>query len=151
MPRYFILILVCGLVGIFYFPINIGFLIIPIDEVIFFRGVFPQPPTSIDRASKYLGRWGQYTHYNYRIMIWDCYRSFCGQTEVLAAAVYIPSTHHYIHYISLYKIISIIYIYTYIYIHPILHHYIHTYLLYVPIIHHSIHYISTTCPYYTPL
>ena len=29
------------------FPINIGFLIIPIDELIFFRGVFPQPPTSI--------------------------------------------------------------------------------------------------------
>ena len=30
----------------FYFPINIGFLIIPIDELIFFRGV-AQPPTSI--------------------------------------------------------------------------------------------------------
>ena len=29
----------------FYFPINIGFLIIPIDELIFFRGV-SQPPTS---------------------------------------------------------------------------------------------------------
>ena len=29
------------------FPINIGFVIIPIDELIFFRGVFPQPPTSI--------------------------------------------------------------------------------------------------------
>ena len=36
--------LVGGLVAIFYFPINIGFLIIPIDELIFFRGV-AQPPT----------------------------------------------------------------------------------------------------------
>ena len=35
--------LVGGLVAIFYFPINIGFLI-PIDELIFFRGV-NQPPT----------------------------------------------------------------------------------------------------------
>ena len=34
-----------GLVAIFYFPINIGLLIIPIDELIFFRGV-AQPPTS---------------------------------------------------------------------------------------------------------
>ena len=40
-----IIFLVGGLVAIFYFPINIGFLIIPIDEVIFFRGV-AQPPTS---------------------------------------------------------------------------------------------------------
>ena len=31
--------LVGGLVAIFYFPINIGLLIIPIDELIFFRGV----------------------------------------------------------------------------------------------------------------
>ena len=31
--------LVGGLVAIFYFPINIGFLIIPIYELIFFRGV----------------------------------------------------------------------------------------------------------------
>ena len=31
--------LIGGLVAIFYFPINIGLLIIPIDEVIFFRGV----------------------------------------------------------------------------------------------------------------
>ena len=30
----------------FYFPRNIGCLIIPIDEVIFFRGV-AQPPTSL--------------------------------------------------------------------------------------------------------
>ena len=30
--------------NIFYFPINIGFLVIPIDELIFFRGV-AQPPT----------------------------------------------------------------------------------------------------------
>ena len=37
--------LVGGLVAIFYFPRNIGFLIIPIDEIIFFRGV-AQPPTS---------------------------------------------------------------------------------------------------------
>ena len=36
--------LVGGLVAIFYFPINIGFRIIPIDELIFFRGV-AQPPT----------------------------------------------------------------------------------------------------------
>ena len=36
--------LVGGLVAIFYFPINIGLLIIPIDELIFFRGV-AQPPT----------------------------------------------------------------------------------------------------------
>ena len=48
LPRYFILILILvgGLVAIFYFPINIGFLIIPIDKLIFFRGFFPQPPTS---------------------------------------------------------------------------------------------------------
>ena len=39
-------ILVGGLVAIFYFPINIGCLIIPIDELIFFRGV-TQPPTRI--------------------------------------------------------------------------------------------------------
>ena len=38
--------LVGGLEHQFYFPINIGNLIIPIDEVIFFRGV-AQPPTSI--------------------------------------------------------------------------------------------------------
>ena len=38
-------LLVGGLVAIFYFSINIGFLIIPIDELIFFRGV-AQPPTS---------------------------------------------------------------------------------------------------------
>ena len=37
-------LLVGGLVAIFYCPINIGFLIIPIDELIFFRGV-AQPPT----------------------------------------------------------------------------------------------------------
>ena len=36
--------LVVWLPSIFYFPINIGFLIIPIDELIFFRGV-AQPPT----------------------------------------------------------------------------------------------------------
>ena len=35
--------LVGGLDAIFYFPINIGFLIIPIDELIFSRGV-AQPP-----------------------------------------------------------------------------------------------------------
>ena len=40
-------ILVGGLVAIFYFPMTIGNVIIPIDELIFFRGVFPQPPTSI--------------------------------------------------------------------------------------------------------
>ena len=39
-------ILVGGLVAIFYFPRNIGNVIIPIDELIFFRGV-AQPPTSI--------------------------------------------------------------------------------------------------------
>ena len=38
-------LLVGGLEHQFYFPINIGFLIIPIDELIFFRGV-AQPPTS---------------------------------------------------------------------------------------------------------
>ena len=32
-------VLVGGLVAIFYVPINIGILIIPIDELIFFRGV----------------------------------------------------------------------------------------------------------------
>ena len=39
----------CWLVvrNIFYFPINIGLLIIPIDELIFFRGV-AQPPTRLD-------------------------------------------------------------------------------------------------------
>ena len=37
--------LVGGLVAIFYFQIYIGLLIIPIDELIFFRGV-AQPPTS---------------------------------------------------------------------------------------------------------
>ena len=37
--------LVGGLEHQFYFPINIGNVIIPIDEVIFFRGV-AQPPTS---------------------------------------------------------------------------------------------------------
>ena len=31
--------------NIFYFPIDIGILIIPIDEIIFFRGV-AEPPTS---------------------------------------------------------------------------------------------------------
>ena len=31
----------------FYFPRNIGLLIIPIDELIFFRGV-AQPPTRLD-------------------------------------------------------------------------------------------------------
>ena len=36
--------LVGGLVAIFYCPINLGNLIIPIDELIFFRGV-AQPPT----------------------------------------------------------------------------------------------------------
>ena len=36
--------LVGGLVAIFDFPINIGFIIIPIDELIFFRGL-AQPPT----------------------------------------------------------------------------------------------------------
>ena len=38
--------LVDGLEHQFYFPINIGLLIIPIDELIFFRGV-AQPPTSV--------------------------------------------------------------------------------------------------------
>ena len=41
------LLLVGGLEHQFYFPINIGFLIIPIDELIFFRGV-AQPPTRLD-------------------------------------------------------------------------------------------------------
>ena len=41
-------LLVGGLVAIFYFPRNIGFLVlvIPIDELIFFRGV-AQPPTRL--------------------------------------------------------------------------------------------------------
>ena len=39
--------LVGGLVAIFYCSINIGLLIIPIDDLIFFRGVF-QPPTRFD-------------------------------------------------------------------------------------------------------
>ena len=39
--------LVGGLVAICYFPIYKGNLIIPIDEVIFFRGVQPQPPTVV--------------------------------------------------------------------------------------------------------
>ena len=42
--------LVGGLVAIYCFPRNIGFLINPIDEVIFFRGVFPQPPTRSPQA-----------------------------------------------------------------------------------------------------
>ena len=37
--------LVGGLVAIFYCPINIGNVIIPNDELIFFRGVGIQPPT----------------------------------------------------------------------------------------------------------
>ena len=37
--------LVGGLVAIFYFPINIGFLIIPIDVHIFQRGSKHQPVT----------------------------------------------------------------------------------------------------------
>ena len=37
--------LVGGLVAMFCFPMNIGNVIIPIDELIFFRGV-AQPPTS---------------------------------------------------------------------------------------------------------
>ena len=41
--------LVGGLVAIFYVPRNIGNLIIPIDELIFFRGV-AQPPTSFNYA-----------------------------------------------------------------------------------------------------
>ena len=45
MPCVYI-ILVGGLEHQFYFPKNIGFLIIPIDELMFFRGV-AQPPTSI--------------------------------------------------------------------------------------------------------
>ena len=44
-----IIFLVGGLVAIFYFPINIGFLIIPTDELIFFRGV-AQPPTNFGLA-----------------------------------------------------------------------------------------------------
>ena len=39
--------LVGALVAIFYFPRNIGNVIIPIDELIFFRGV-AQPPTRWD-------------------------------------------------------------------------------------------------------
>ena len=35
--------MVGGLVAIVYFPINIGNLIIPIDELIFFRGVAYPP------------------------------------------------------------------------------------------------------------
>ena len=38
--------LVGGLVNIVYFPINIGNVIIPINELIFFRGV-AQPPTRL--------------------------------------------------------------------------------------------------------
>ena len=44
-PHETIILLVGGLVAIFYFPIFVGFLIIPTDEIIFFRGV-AQPPTS---------------------------------------------------------------------------------------------------------
>ena len=43
-----IISLVGGLEHQFYFPIYKGNLIIPIDELILFRGVFPQPPTSHD-------------------------------------------------------------------------------------------------------
>ena len=35
-----------GLEHQFYFPMNLGLLIIPIDELIFFRGVAQKPPTS---------------------------------------------------------------------------------------------------------
>ena len=41
-------LLVGGLVAIFYFPIWLGNLIIPIDELIFFRGVAFKPPTRWD-------------------------------------------------------------------------------------------------------
>ena len=43
----YILILVGGLEHQFYFPRNIGNFIIPIDELIFFRGV-AEPPTRIE-------------------------------------------------------------------------------------------------------
>ena len=46
--NYSILYLVGGLVAIFHFPINIGFgIIIPTDELIFFRGVETQPPANV--------------------------------------------------------------------------------------------------------
>ena len=48
--------LVGGLVAIFYVPRNIGNFIIPIDELIFFRGV-AQPPTRNDDYSSMI-IWG---------------------------------------------------------------------------------------------
>ena len=44
----------------FYFPINIGLLIIPIDELIFFRGVGIQPPTSYCYISQILRMFHHY-------------------------------------------------------------------------------------------
>ena len=50
-------ILVGGLVAIFYyFPMYIGFLIMPIDELIFFRGL-AQPPTSFHNQGPCFVEW----------------------------------------------------------------------------------------------
>ena len=58
--------LVGGLVAIFYFPRNIGNLIIPIDELIFFRGV-AQPPT----------RYCILRSWKTREMTWECIKLGC--------------------------------------------------------------------------
>ena len=47
---------VVWLTSILYFPMTIGFIIIPIDELIFFRGV-AQPPTSHGGSPNELTGW----------------------------------------------------------------------------------------------
>ena len=46
-------VLVGGLVAIFYFPIIIGLLIIPIDDLIFFRGVAQTTNQSMGKFSTF--------------------------------------------------------------------------------------------------
>ena len=65
-----ILDLVGGLVAIFYFPIYWVSVLIPIDEVIFFRGV-AQPPTSLILFSIFIGMTWQF------LTPWKPLENFC--------------------------------------------------------------------------
>ena len=80
--------LVGGLVAMFYFPIFIGFLIIPIDELIFLRGV-AQPPTR--RCS---GKWGDVF---LRCMgtRMDCFMGFSGDFCCGEWGAYCPPANFY--------------------------------------------------------
>ena len=78
--------LVGGLVAIFYFPRNIGNVIIPIDELIFFRGVtLAHQPQEYDCHAIAVGSWLPWQiSKSAPFAAWQARRGWSDQKGVLA-------------------------------------------------------------------